>query len=109
MSAAAFDVVIVGGAAVGSAVAFFLAQDPGFRGRLAIVERDPSFRDCATARSLARTPSKMSVSGRPLASSSPRLLSNRDIKAKPSSKRVKRANTVSPGGMLVGHGQITLP
>jgi FAD-dependent oxidoreductase domain-containing protein 1 len=53
MSAAAFDVVIVGGAAVGSAVAFFLAQDPGFRGRLAIVERDPSFRDCATARSLA--------------------------------------------------------
>jgi glycine/D-amino acid oxidase-like deaminating enzyme len=48
-----FDVVIVGGAIVGSAVAYFLAQDSGFRGSVLIVERDLSFRDCATARSLA--------------------------------------------------------
>ena len=45
------DVVIVGGGIVGSAVAFFLATAAGFRGRIAIVERDPSYRDCSTARS----------------------------------------------------------
>jgi FAD-dependent oxidoreductase domain-containing protein 1 len=45
------DVVIVGGGIVGSAVAYFLAVDPGFRGSIAIVERDTSYRDCSTARS----------------------------------------------------------
>ena len=48
-----FDVVIVGGAVVGSAVAYFLAQDPGLRGRVLLVEKDLSFRDCATTRSVA--------------------------------------------------------
>ena len=43
--------VIVGGGIVGSAVAYFLAVDSGFRGRIAIVERDTSYRDCSTARS----------------------------------------------------------
>jgi sarcosine oxidase len=45
------DVVIVGGGIVGSAVAYFLAADAGFRGSIAIVERDTSYRDCSTARS----------------------------------------------------------
>jgi FAD-dependent oxidoreductase domain-containing protein 1 len=45
------DVVIVGGGIIGSAVAYFLAIDPGFRGRIAVVERDTSYRDCSTARS----------------------------------------------------------
>jgi FAD-dependent oxidoreductase domain-containing protein 1 len=45
------DVVIVGSGIVGSAVAYFLATDPGFGGRIAIVERDTSYRDCSTARS----------------------------------------------------------
>jgi glycine/D-amino acid oxidase-like deaminating enzyme len=45
------DVVIVGGGIVGSAVAYFLATDPGFRGQMAIVERDASYRRCSTARS----------------------------------------------------------
>jgi len=44
-------VAIVGGGIVGSAVAYFLSLDPGFRGRIAIVERDTSYRDCSTARS----------------------------------------------------------
>lgn len=48
-----FDLVIVGGAVIGSAVAYFLAQDPAFKGRVLVLERDMSFRDCATTRSLA--------------------------------------------------------
>ncbi len=48
-----FDVVIVGGAVVGSAVAYFLAQDPALRGRVLLLEKDLSFRDCATTRSVA--------------------------------------------------------
>lgn len=45
------DVVIVGGGIVGSAVAYFLATEPGFRGSIAVVERDTGFRECSTARS----------------------------------------------------------
>jgi len=48
-----FDVVVVGGAVVGSAAAYFLAAERGFGGSLLVLERDMSFRDCATARSLA--------------------------------------------------------
>ena len=44
------DVVIVGGAVVGSAVAYFLAAK-GYAGRIVVVERDTSFATCATARS----------------------------------------------------------
>jgi FAD-dependent oxidoreductase domain-containing protein 1 len=45
------DVAIVGGGIVGSAVACFLAVDRRFRGRIAIIERDTSYRDGSTARS----------------------------------------------------------
>ena len=45
------DVVIVGGGIVGSAVAYFLATEPGFRGSIAVVERDTGFRESSTARS----------------------------------------------------------
>jgi FAD-dependent oxidoreductase domain-containing protein 1 len=46
------DVVIVGGGIVGSAAAYFLSTDAAFRGRrIVIVERDPGYRDCSTARS----------------------------------------------------------
>lgn len=36
----AFDVLVVGGGVVGSAIAYFLATDDGFRGRVGVVERD---------------------------------------------------------------------
>jgi sarcosine oxidase len=45
------DVVIVGGGIVGSAVAYFLAVERGFAGRIAIIERDTSYREGSTARS----------------------------------------------------------
>ena len=48
-----FDVVIAGGAVVGSAAAYFLASHPSFDGRVLVVERDPTYRDCATTRSVA--------------------------------------------------------
>jgi sarcosine oxidase len=45
------DVAIVGGGIVGSSIAYFLAAEPSHDGRILVVERDPSYRDSATARS----------------------------------------------------------
>jgi FAD-dependent oxidoreductase domain-containing protein 1 len=47
------DVVIIGGAIVGSSVATFLAARPDFDGRIVVVERDPSFRSSSTTLSAA--------------------------------------------------------
>ena len=43
-----YDVVIVGGGAVGSAIAYFLMREPGFAGSVAVVERDPTYRTAST-------------------------------------------------------------
>jgi len=48
-----FDVVIVGGAVVGSAVAYFLSALAGPGCRVLLLEQDPSYSRCATARSVA--------------------------------------------------------
>jgi len=47
------DVVIVGGAIIGSSVATFLALRPDFDGRIVVVERDPTFRTSSTTLSAA--------------------------------------------------------
>lgn len=46
-----YDVVIIGGAIMGSAAAWFLASNPDFNGRILVVERDPSYALCSTAHS----------------------------------------------------------
>ena len=45
-----YDVVIVGGAIMGSSVAFFLSRNPDFDGTILVVERDPTYEYSSTAR-----------------------------------------------------------
>jgi FAD-dependent oxidoreductase domain-containing protein 1 len=47
------DVVIVGGAVIGSAAAYFLRSEAAFQGSVLVVEKDFSYETCATARSAA--------------------------------------------------------
>ena len=44
-----YDVVIVGGAMLGSSVAWFTANNPDFDGSILVVERDPTYEFCSTA------------------------------------------------------------
>lgn len=53
MSSDSYDVVIVGGAAVGSAAAYFLTHDLGFTGTVAVIERDPAYTHASTTLSAA--------------------------------------------------------
>lgn len=47
------DVVIIGGGVIGSAIAYFLAADPGFDGTVTVFEQDPSYEFSTSARSMA--------------------------------------------------------
>lgn len=53
MPSKSYDVVIAGGAAAGSATAYFLTLNPGFNGSVLVVEKDFSYQHCATALSAA--------------------------------------------------------
>jgi glycine/D-amino acid oxidase-like deaminating enzyme len=44
-----YDVVIVGGAVIGSSVAYFLTANPDFNGSVLVIERDPTYRFASTA------------------------------------------------------------
>jgi FAD-dependent oxidoreductase domain-containing protein 1 len=48
-----YDVVIVGGAAIGSATAYHLAATRGYRGKVLVLEKDPTYRLSASALSAA--------------------------------------------------------
>ncbi|WP_428687000.1 NAD(P)/FAD-dependent oxidoreductase [Roseibium sp.] len=47
------DVVVIGGAATGSSVACHLAMRDDFSGRIVVIEADPAYETCASARSAA--------------------------------------------------------
>ena len=49
----AVDIVVAGGGAMGSSVAFHLRSDPAFAGRVLVVEKDPTYRLAASALSAA--------------------------------------------------------
>lgn len=38
-----YDVIIVGGGVIGSSIAYHLTANPDFRGRVAVIERDPTY------------------------------------------------------------------
>ncbi|WP_166418329.1 NAD(P)/FAD-dependent oxidoreductase [Cochlodiniinecator piscidefendens] len=44
-----YDVVIIGGAVIGSSVAYFLTENPDFNGSVLIIERDPTFAQASTS------------------------------------------------------------
>ena len=44
-----YDVVIVGGAMMGSSTAWWLSREPGFDGSVLVVERDPSYEHSSTS------------------------------------------------------------
>ena len=39
---ASYDVVIIGGAMIGASIAWFTVSNPDFRGKILVVEKDPS-------------------------------------------------------------------
>ena len=44
-----YDVAIIGGGAIGSAIAYFLRNDPTFDGTVAVIERDPTYAQASSA------------------------------------------------------------
>ncbi|MBX3568467.1 MAG: FAD-binding oxidoreductase [Rhizobiaceae bacterium] len=57
---AQYDIVIVGGAIVGSSVAYFLRKE-GFAGSIALIERDPNFAHACTTLSCASIRQQFSI------------------------------------------------
>ncbi|MEM7582744.1 MAG: FAD-binding oxidoreductase [Acidobacteriota bacterium] len=58
---ASFDVVIIGGGVIGSSIAYFLAQESSFDGSVAVIEKDSSYVDSSTARSVGGIRQQFSI------------------------------------------------
>jgi len=56
------DIVIVGGAVIGSSTAYHLAKDPAFKGRIIVIEKDPTYKFSASALSAASIRQQFSTS-----------------------------------------------
>ncbi len=50
--ASSFDVVVAGGGIMGSCIAYYLAQSSDFKGSVLVVERDPTYSNSSTTRSV---------------------------------------------------------
>ena len=48
MTQQGYDVVIVGGGIMGSAIAYFLAAEPTYDGTVLVVEKDPTYAEAST-------------------------------------------------------------
>ena len=48
-SKSSYDVVIVGGAIMGSSTAWFLSDNPDFDGSVLVIEKDPTYEKCSTS------------------------------------------------------------
>ncbi len=53
MSLSGYDTVIVGGAVMGSAVAYFLSENPDYEGSIVVIEPDPTYANSSTTLSAA--------------------------------------------------------
>ncbi|MET4732484.1 FAD-dependent oxidoreductase domain-containing protein 1 [Thalassospira sp. MBR-102] len=64
-----YDVIIVGGAVIGSSAAWFLTDRDDFKGRVLVIEKDPNYEFCSTTLSAASirqqfsTPINIEMSG----------------------------------------------
>ncbi len=53
MAIASVDIAVIGGAVIGSSVAYHLARRDDFKGSIAVFEKEPSYQHCASALSAA--------------------------------------------------------